>query len=372
MKIDTFNFELPQECIAQEPASNPLEARLMRLPWAAPLEHHIVNELAELVAPGSLLIFNDTRVIPARLIGTKDGSGGKVEIFLVRRTDRIATIETSSGKFAGEVWRTLGKASKPLREGADFLFGDLCARMLGRSEEDGLLEVALYTRSHKPVAEAIREVGQVPLPPYIKRNPTDVDASRYQTMFARVDGAVAAPTAGLHFTPRLLGALAARGCEIASLTLHVGLGTFSPVTVNDLDDHPMHEEHFTIARACSDAIIGARKRGSPVVAIGTTVARALEASADRESPGLVVAQSTSTKILIQPGYQFKIVDQLFTNFHLPKSTLLALVCAFGGVDRVMSAYRVAIEERYRFFSYGDAMLIDPNRSVPDALASSEA
>ena len=360
MKLDTFSFELPQERIAQEPATDPLAAKLLHLPWGLPVAHRIVKELADMLAPGSLLIFNDTRVIPARLVGTKEGSGGKVEIFLVKRTDRITTVETSSGKLAGEVWRALGKASKPLRAGADFVFGDLSARMLGRSDEDGLLEVALFTRSHKPVSEAVFEVGQVPLPPYIKRLPTDADASRYQTMFARVDGAVAAPTAGLHFTPQLLEAITARGCEVASITLHVGLGTFAPVMVNDLDYHPMHEEHFTVAQACADAIASARRRGGRVVAVGTTVARALEASADHEAFGHVIAQSSSTRILIQPGYEFRVVDQLFTNFHLPKSTLLALVCAFGGIDRVMNAYRMAVAGEYRFFSYGDAMLIDPD------------
>jgi S-adenosylmethionine:tRNA ribosyltransferase-isomerase len=178
-------------------------------------------------------------------------------------------------------------------------------------------------------------------------------------MFARTDGAVAAPTAGLHFTPGLLGAIAARDCEVASVTLHVGLGTFAPVVVNDLDDHPMHEEYFTISGVCASAIAEARRRKARIVAVGTTVARALEAGADPRRPGLVVPQTSSTRILIQPGYKFSVVDQLFTNFHLPKSTLLALVCAFGGADRLLSAYRLAVAERYRFFSYGDAMLIDP-------------
>ncbi len=369
MQIDTFDFELPPERIAQEPAPDPLAARLLRLPFARESAHHTVNELAQLLEPGSLLVFNDTRVIPARLIGTKEGSGGKVEIFLVRKTDQTTTVETRAGTFPAEVWRALGKASKPLREGADFLFGDLAARMLGRASDNGLLEVALYTRSGTPIADAIAAVGQVPLPPYIKREPTAVDATRYQTMFARVDGAVAAPTAGLHFTPWLLGAIAARGCEIASVTLHVGLGTFAPVLVNNLDDHPMHEEHFTISGVCADAIAAARGRNARVVAVGTTVARALEAGANCERPGHVVPQTASTRILIQPGYKFAVVDQLFTNFHLPKSTLLALVCAFGGIDRLMDAYRSAVAAQYRFFSYGDAMLIDPD---PTALGPRSA
>jgi S-adenosylmethionine:tRNA ribosyltransferase-isomerase len=203
----------------------------------------------------------------------------------------------------------------------------------------------------------------VPLPPYIKRAPTESDAERYQTVFARVDGAVAAPTAGLHLTRALLGRLAIRGCEMATVTLHVGLGTFQPVTVEDLDEHPMHGEMYSVSRTTSDAIARARERGAPVIAVGTTVVRALESAADPDRTGLVSPQSGETHLLIQPGYTFRVVDRLLTNFHLPKSTLLAMVCAFAGTERVLAAYRAAVAAEYRFFSYGDAMLLERDESA---------
>jgi S-adenosylmethionine:tRNA ribosyltransferase-isomerase len=232
----------------------------------------------------------------------------------------------------------------------------LRARLLGRAD-DGLLEVALWTPSGGPVDAAIRACGHVPLPPYIKREDEDEDVDRYQTVYARHDGAVAAPTAGLHLTNAVLGRLAVRGCEVASVTLHVGLGTFQPVQVEDLDAHPMHAERYVVTQTTADAIARARARGAPVVAIGTTTARALESAGDPEVPGAVRAARASTRLLIQPGYRWQVVDALFTNFHLPRSTLLAMVCAFGGTDAVLAAYRTAVRDGYRFFSYGDAMLL---------------
>ncbi len=203
----------------------------------------------------------------------------------------------------------------------------------------------------------MRACGHVPLPPYIKRDDEADDADRYQTVYARHDGAVAAPTAGLHVTNALVGRLAVRGCDVASVTLHVGLGTFQPVTVDDLDHHPMHAERYVVSQSTADAIARARARGAPVVAIGTTTVRALESAADPSRPGHVQPSTGDTRLLIQPGYAFQVVDVLLTNFHLPKSTLLALACAFGGTAHVLDAYRTAIRERYRFFSYGDAMLL---------------
>ena len=217
--------------------------------------------------------------------------------------------------------------------------------------------MALFTAPSDTLAAALAAVGQVPLPPYIKRAPTESDSARYQTVFARVDGAVAAPTAGLHLTRALLGRLAVRGCEMATVTLHVGLGTFQPVTVDDLDEHPMHGEMYSVSRTTADAIARARERRAPVIAVGTTVVRALESAADTERPGFVVPRSGETRLLIQPGYTFRVVDRLLTNFHLPKSTLLAMVSAFAGTERVLAAYRAAVEAEYRFFSYGDAMLL---------------
>ena len=219
------------------------------------------------------------------------------------------------------------------------------------------LEVALWSPTGEPIDTAIRACGHVPLPPYIKREDEDDDAERYQTVYARHDGAVAAPTAGLHLTNAILGRLAVRGCDVASVTLHVGLGTFQPVTVEDLDVHPMHSEHYVVSQSTADAVARARGRGAPVVAIGTTTVRALESAADAERPGCVVAATGETRLLVQPGYDWRVVDGLLTNFHLPRSTLLALVSAFGGTERILGAYRLAVAERYRFFSYGDAMLL---------------
>jgi S-adenosylmethionine:tRNA ribosyltransferase-isomerase len=367
MRVDEFRYELPPELIAQRPAEDRELARLLQLPGggAAP-EHRRVSELPELLPPGALVVVNDTRVIPARLLGRKRETGGRVEVLLVRRTG-MRELEVSPGEIrAAEVWRALGKASKPLKFGADVEVtprgsetgpAALVVRLLGRAEDDGLLEVALWSPSGEPVDATIKACGHVPLPPYIKREDEADDVERYQTVYARHDGAVAAPTAGLHLTNAMLGRLAVRGCDVASVTLHVGLGTFQPVTVDDLDQHPMHSEHYVVSQSTADAIGRARGRGAPVVAIGTTTVRALESAADPQRPGHVVASSGDTRLLIQPGHEWRVVDGLLTNFHLPRSTLLALVSAFGGTDRVLDAYRLAVAERYRFFSYGDAMLL---------------
>ncbi len=373
MRVDALQYELPPELIAQHPAAEREAARLMLLAREAPLAHRRVGDFAELVPPGALVVVNDTRVIPARLIGRKRDTGGRVEVFLARRVDDRA-VEVAAGETrVAQIWRALGKASKPLRfptdidvlaRGADDGPSSrptprppaLVARLLARAE-DGLLEVALWSPAGEPTETALRACGHVPLPPYIKRDDGPEDADRYQTVYARHDGAVAAPTAGLHLTNAALGRLAVRGCEVVSLTLHVGLGTFQPVLVEDLDAHPMHAERFVISQSTADAIARARARGSPVVAVGTTTARALESGADPERPGHVRVASEETRLLIQPGYAWRVVDALLTNFHLPRSTLLALVCSFGGRERVLEAYRTAVRERYRFFSYGDAMLL---------------
>ncbi len=335
----------------------------MHLPPGAGVEHRTMRDLPELLPPGALVVVNDTRVVPARLIGRKRGSGGKTEVFLVRRLEGKREVE---GRPAA-VFRALGKSSKPLRfgtelevaaRGAEEAGGPrLILHLLGRSEDDGLLEVAAWTPDGSPVDEALRACGHVPLPPYIKRDDDSDDIDRYQTVYARHDGAVAAPTAGLHLSNALLGRLAVRGCELASVTLHVGLGTFQPVTAEDFSAHPMHAERFVVTEAAASAIAAARCRGSPVIAIGTTTVRALESAARAEAPGLVSSASGDTRLLIQPGHQWRVVDGLLTNFHLPRSTLLAMVCAFGGTERVLAAYRAAVEERYRFYSYGDGMLL---------------
>jgi S-adenosylmethionine:tRNA ribosyltransferase-isomerase len=380
MRVDSFSYDLPAERIAQEPTEDREAARLMVL-LAGERREATVGDLASLLPKGALVVLNDTRVLRARLLGKKPETGGRVEIFLVRKTgERTITIpgvgDAEPETRDVEVWRALGKASKPLKFDTDVIVApeggapgqasasglQLVVRLLGRAEDDGLLEAGLTVRGSGTVEEAIRALGHIPLPPYIKRDDRAEDAERYQTVFARADGAVAAPTAGLHLTRALLGRLAVRECEVATITLHVGLGTFQPVTVEDLNEHPMHSERFEVTRTAAGAIARARERGVPVVAVGTTVLRALESAADPDRLGFVRPMTGDTRLLVQPGYQLRVVDILFTNFHLPRSTLLALVCAFGGTERVLSAYRAAVSEAYRFYSYGDAMLLD--RAAP--------
>jgi S-adenosylmethionine:tRNA ribosyltransferase-isomerase len=359
MRVAHFDYALPPELIAQTPPPERDQARLLVVPpTASALRHESIARLAEHIAPGTLVVVNDTKVFPARILGTKEGSGGKTEVFLVRK---LGDVESGAGP-ASQRWRALARASKPLRPGTRIVKDALVIEFEGKGE-DGLFEVHLSTRDGSPVDEARMRAGQVPLPPYIKREVRAEDEHRYQTVFARAEGAVAAPTAGLHLTEALLKQLESRGCEVATCTLHVGLGTFQPVTVDDLDEHPMHSEYFEVTRALSSSIARARERGAPVLAVGTTVVRALESAADPERSGHVRACAEETRILIQPGYTFRVIDRLLTNFHLPKSTLLALVCALAGTARVLDAYATAVKERYRFFSYGDAMLLDRSRDA---------
>lgn len=371
MRVDLFDFELPPGQIATRPPPSRDGGRLLVLSGtaAAPtLEDRDVVDFPSLLPEGSLVVLNDTRVLPARLFGHKI-SGGKVELLLVRRVGETVIGEGAEARH-GERWRALGKSSKPLRLPLDLAIGKparLFARIEGRAA-DGLLDVALHVPGGRSVTEALEEVGHVPLPPYLHRADEPLDRERYQTVFARSPGAVAAPTAGLHLSEALLGRLALRGIEVATVTLHVGLGTFQPVTVEDFDGHAMHAEELEVPPAVVSAIAAARARGAPVVAVGTTVARALESAADPERLGNVRAFRGTTDIFIQPGYELRVVDRLFTNFHLPRSTLLALVAAFGGRTRVLAAYRHAILAGYRFYSYGDAMLLQDR--VPAGAACS--
>ena len=351
MRVDAFDYALPPELIAQAPTEDREQARLLVVPpGGSALQHRSVADLAEHVAPGTLVVVNDTKVIPARILGTKEGTGGKAEVFLVKR---LPDREGEAGLL--ERWSALARASKALRPGTRITKDALVVEFEGK-RDDGLFEVRLSTRDGAPVEAARRAAGQVPLPPYIRRDVQAADAERYQTVYARAEGAVAAPTAGLHLTSALLERLRSRGCVIETCTLHVGLGTFQPVTVDDLDDHPMHAEYFEISAALVAAVASARERRAPVLAVGTTVVRALESAKDPARPGHVRACAEETRILIQPGYTFAVVDRLLTNFHLPKSTLLALVAAF--TPRILDVYAEAVRERYRFFSYGDAMLLD--------------
>jgi S-adenosylmethionine:tRNA ribosyltransferase-isomerase len=338
MRRRDFHYELPAELIAQTPLPERSASRLLELDGASGrLSDRRFTDLPQLLRRGDLLVFNDTRVLRARLLARKE-SGGAVELLLERAFD---------------VKRALfqARASKPLREGTALrLEGGGVAWVRGQRGE--LIELQF----EEPILGFLQRHGAVPLPPYIDRPPGESDRERYQTVFARTDGAVAAPTAGLHFDRVILEAFASAGVEQAFITLHVGAGTFQPVRVDDLDQHRMHSERVEVSTAVCASIAAARARGGRVVAVGTTVVRSLE-SAYRD--GVLAPLRGETALFIRPGYDFRVVDALLTNFHLPESTLLMLVCAFGGFENVMAAYRHAVQERYRFFSYGDAMFVTP-------------
>ncbi len=349
LTLDDFNFDLPDELIAQQPTAERTDSRLLQ-PAAGTLLDHCFSDLPELIDAGDLLVFNDTRVIRARLLGRKE-SGGQVEVLLERITDArhaVAQIRAS-------------KSPKPnswlLLEGAiPLIVGERC----GEQGEFFALELA----GDGDLWALIDQYGRLPLPPYITHAAGAVDEARYQTVFARSPGAVAAPTAGLHFDQALLRRIAERGAEVTWLTLHVGAGTFQPVRVQNIAEHRMHAEHFVIPPATISAIERTRARGGKVIAVGTTSLRALEAAAQH---GELRAGAGETDLFITPGYAFRVVDRLITNFHLPKSTLLMLVSAFAGRSTIRNAYQHAIRQRYRFFSYGDAMLLTRQR-VPSPAA----
>ncbi|MGB5194079.1 MAG: tRNA preQ1(34) S-adenosylmethionine ribosyltransferase-isomerase QueA [Polyangiales bacterium] len=342
MRISDLDYDLPEGLIAQEPLAERDASRLLLVDVeTATVDDHAFSELPALLPP-SLFIFNDTRVIPARLTGRK-ATGGKVELLLLRKH--------ADGQ---DRWLAMGRSSKGLRAGMHLSLcdGRLEARIV-RTLDHGQLEVEL--RAEGSVDALIEDAGDVPLPPYIHRAAEDADKERYQTVYAKKPGAVAAPTAGLHFTEETLAALHRAGHEIAYVTLHVGPGTFRPVQVDHLDDHPMHEESYEVPDATVAALARARAGGKSVVAVGTTVVRTLEASADES--GQLTSGFGETRLFIRPPYHFRVVDHMVTNFHLPRSTLLALVMAFTGVDLTRRAYAQAIEQGFRFYSYGDAMLI---------------
>ncbi len=348
MKVSDFDYALPEELIAQAPCEPRDASRLLHLPpGGAPPAHRRFADLPALLRAGDLLVFNDTRVIPARLVGRKVETGGRVEMLLV---DPI-------GGDLPRRWRALGQASKPIRAGARLAFGAGAGALeatVEAVEGEGFYVLAL-DREGAALTAALAEAGRMPLPPYIRREPVAADAERYQTVFARQPGSAAAPTAGLHFTPEVLAALEARGVDRAGLTLHVGPGTFLPIRGESVEDHQMHEERYEVPEATVAAVAACRARGGRVVAVGTTALRTLE-SAHRG--GVLQPGRGRTALFVRPGHRFEIVDALVTNFHLPRSTLLMLVCALGGVDRVLGAYREAVAARYRFFSYGDAMLVE--------------
>lgn len=351
LRTELLDYDLPEELIAKRPLSERDASRLLVLDRGA-IEHRLIRDLPALLPEGALMVVNDTRVRRARAFGMRRASGGKVELlFLGRHVDR----EGGDGR---EAWEALARSSKPLRPGVMVDAGRLACEVLERRDDGTLL---LAVTSPEPVEDVLATEGRVPIPPYLGREDDAEDVTRYQTVYAERVGSVAAPTAGLHLTPALLEAMRARGVEVGRLELEVGLGTFRPVVVDDLSKHVMHEERFRIEPDLGAQIAAARARGRPVVAVGTTVVRALESAANPASPGCVLPQSAVTRLLIQPGYAFQIVDALLTNFHQPKSTLLALVAAFAGEGAMRSAYQAALLERYRFLSFGDAMWL-PRRA----------
>jgi len=360
MLVSDFDFELPPELIAQDPPAERSEARLLHLPRVSgPIVHSQIQALPSLLQPGDLVVVNNTRVFPARLLGHRVPSGGAVECLLVARLQEDQDVVSSFSRTkTGERWEALvhpGQKLKPgsevVFEGAVTLHGEILERRFF-----GRRTIRLWTDDGTSVAEAVEGIGHVPLPPYIKRDDRASDRERYQTVFARTSGSIAAPTAGLHFNPALLSALREHGVEIAELTLHVGYGTFQPVRVEQVEAHRIEPERFEISESTASAINGARDQGRRIIAVGTTSTRALE-TVGREHHGRVAAVSRTTDLFIYPGFQFTVISGLLTNFHLPQSSLLMLVCAFAGRDRVLAAYREAVRERYRFYSYGDAMLI---------------
>lgn len=342
MLSSDFHFELPDDLIARYPADHRSASRLLCLEGETGMfQDRMFTDLPDLLHPGDLLVFNDTRVIPARLLGEKS-SGGKVEVLVERIIDdqhALAHVRASKAPRPGSLLR--------LEDAVE-------VEVLGR---DGALFL-LYFDADRPLLELLEAVGRIPLPPYIDREVEALDRERYQTVYARRHGAVAAPTAGLHFDESLLGRLAAEGVESTFVTLHVGAGTFQPVRVDRIEEHVMHAEYVEVGEEACERVRAVRARGGRVVAVGTTSVRSLETAARN---GELEPFQGDTEIFIYPGYRFRAVDALITNFHLPGSTLLMLVAAFAGRDNVMRAYRHAVEQRYRFFSYGDGMFLTPQQ-----------
>jgi S-adenosylmethionine:tRNA ribosyltransferase-isomerase len=337
MELSDFHYELPEDLIAQEPIPQRGDSRLLHLPAnATQAADRQFAELPSLLNRGDLLVFNDTRVVPARLYGRKE-SGGQVEILIERMVGEDEAIAHV-------------RASKSPRPGGRLRVDDTVIEVTGREQD--LYRLRLAQGSFN---ELLETHGHMPLPPYIRRGDGEIDRERYQTVYAERPGAVAAPTAGLHFDRTMLDRLAADGIESARVTLHVGAGTFQPVRVQNLDEHRMHQEWAEVPVETVDAVARARARGGQVVAVGTTCVRSLETAA---AGGELRPFQGETQLFIRPGFRFGVVDRLLTNFHLPESTLLMLVSAFAGYERIMSAYRHAVEQRYRFFSYGDAMLLE--------------
>lgn len=349
MHTSDFHFDLPDELIAQAPLPGRSDSRLLTLQPPDGIAHNSIRNLPSLLNRGDLLVFNNTRVIPARLFGQKS-SGGKVELLV----ERVLTQHQMLVKL---------KSSKSPKPGSSLVFHGLELEMIERQDDLFLLEVnaaALGSAGVKSIAEWLDQHGQMPLPPYITRSPKPSDSERYQTVFASEKGAVAAPTAGLHFDDALLGALKASGINTATVTLHVGAGTYQPVRTDSIADHKMHAERVIVNAETVAAVEHTKAAGKRVIAVGTTSVRSLETAAMKT--GVLTTYEGDTNIFLYPGKQFNVIDGLLTNFHLPESTLLMLVSALAGTQCVLNAYKEAVQERYRFFSYGDAMLVWPKET----------
>nr|WP_278525416.1 tRNA preQ1(34) S-adenosylmethionine ribosyltransferase-isomerase QueA [Eubacterium ramulus] len=340
MKVTDYYFDLPQEQIAQDPLEDRSSSRLLVLDKeTGEYSHHVFREITEFLKPGDCLVLNNTKVIPARLFGEKEGTQAKIEILLLKRREN-------------DVWETLVKPGKKAKVGTKIIFGGglLVGEVIDIVEEGNRLIQFTYEGIFE---EILDQLGQMPLPPYITHQLKD--KNRYQTVYAKYDGSAAAPTAGLHFTPELLQQVKDMGVDIAEVTLHVGLGTFRPVKVDNILEHHMHSEFYMVTQEAADKINNAKKNGHRVICVGTTSCRTIESAADEN--GMLKESSGWTEIFIYPGYQFKVLDCLITNFHLPESTLLMLVSALAGREHVLAAYEEAVKEGYRFFSFGDAMMI---------------
>ena len=349
MRVADFSFELPESLIAHYPRAQRSGCRLLSLNGEdGSLTHGVFTDLLDKLNPGDLLVFNNTRVIPARIFGRK-ASGGKIEVLVERMLDDKRVLAHV-------------RASKAPKPGSELVLGEdesIQATMTAR--HDALFEIEFH--DERSVLDILNDIGHMPLPPYIDRPDEDVDRELYQTVYSQKPGAVAAPTAGLHFDEPLLAALREKGVETAFVTLHVGAGTFQPVRVDSIEDHIMHSEYAEVPQDVVDAVLACKARGNRVVAVGTTSVRSLESAAQATKDALIAPFFGDTKIFIYPGYHYQVIDALVTNFHLPESTLIMLVSAFAGYKNTMHAYQQAVEKEYRFFSYGDAMFLTRNEQA---------
>ncbi|MGM1050556.1 MAG: tRNA preQ1(34) S-adenosylmethionine ribosyltransferase-isomerase QueA [Bacillota bacterium] len=342
MNVDLYDFELPEHLIAQTPLLDRSSSRLLTVSKEdGALSHQVFGDIVNYLRPGDTLVLNDTKVIPARLFGAKEDTGAKAEVLLLKALGE-------------DRWEALVKPGKRLKKGSVITFGE--GKLRAIIEEEGELGARVLSFSYDGIFQEILDsLGQMPLPPYIKEKLDDRD--RYQTVYAKHEGSAAAPTAGLHFTEELLDCIRKQGVDIAFITLHVGLGTFRPMSVDQVEDHVMHEEYYVLSQETADLLNETKSRGGRVIAVGTTSCRTLETVGNQCQGGLLRESSGWTSIFIYPGYEFKVVDALITNFHLPKSTLVMLVSALAGRDHILEAYKEAVEREYRFFSFGDAMFI---------------